>query len=100
MKYEKLVRDNVPHILDKKGVAYEKRIANKEEYKFELIKKLNEEVQEFSSEGSSEELADVLEVIDALRELDEYKNVDSIKFKKLAEKGGFKNKFILKGEKD
>jgi predicted house-cleaning noncanonical NTP pyrophosphatase (MazG superfamily) len=43
-KYNKLVRDKIPEYLDKKGISYEKRIAsNEEEYKAELIKKLEEE---------------------------------------------------------
>jgi predicted house-cleaning noncanonical NTP pyrophosphatase (MazG superfamily) len=98
MNYEKLVRDNIPEILDEKGIPYEKRVANEEEYKIELVKKL-EEVREFETEHSLEELADIIEVIEALRELPEYKNVEKVRFNKLAEKGGFKNRFILKGTK-
>ena len=45
-KYNKLVRDKIPEYLDSKGVLYEKRIANFEEYKEELIKKLDEEIKE------------------------------------------------------
>jgi predicted house-cleaning noncanonical NTP pyrophosphatase (MazG superfamily) len=50
-QYNKLVRDKIPAILDQKGIPYEKRIASKEEYRIELIKKLVEEVGEFSEEG-------------------------------------------------
>jgi hypothetical protein len=52
MKYEKLVRDKIPQILDKKGILYKKRKANDKEYKLELIKKLKEEVEEFIVQGS------------------------------------------------
>ena len=97
--YNKLVRDNIPDILDKKGIPYEKRVASPEEYQQELIKKLIEEVAEFSLAGEVEELADVLEVIEALRELPTYTNVDLIKLKKVTEKGSFKKRIILKGEK-
>jgi predicted house-cleaning noncanonical NTP pyrophosphatase (MazG superfamily) len=97
--YNKLVRDKIPEILDAKGIAYEKRIATLEEYRQELIKKLGEEVQEFVEAGSPEELADVLEVIEALRELSDYAAVEEIRLKKLEERGGFKEKIILKGEK-
>ena len=66
--YEKLVRDNIPEILDKKAVPYEKRIASPEEYRRELIKKLGEEVQEFlEASGDMGELADVIEVVEALK---------------------------------
>lgn len=99
--YNKLVRDKIPEILDKKGVLYEKRVATPEEYKNELVKKLSEEVNEFlESDASSDELADVLEVISALKDLPEYSQVEEIRLKKLEEKGGFKDRIILKGEKD
>lgn len=100
MKYNKLVRDKIPEILDKKGVAYEKRIATQEEYKFELIKKLEEEVNEFKEEGDVQELSDVLEVIESLKNLSEYKNVKEIRIQKKEERGGFEERVILSGEKD
>ena len=97
--YNKLVRDKIPETLDQKGVAYEKRIANETEYKTELIKKLVEESNEFAEAGSLEELADVLEVIAALKALPEYAGVEEIQKRKFEEKGGFSQKIILKGEK-
>ncbi|MFM2331151.1 MAG: hypothetical protein RLZZ26_658 [Candidatus Parcubacteria bacterium] len=98
-QYNKLVRDRIPEILDGKGVSYEKRVATFEEYKTELIKKLAEEVAEFGEAGAPEELADVLEVVSALKELPEYKNVEQLRQQKLAERGGFRGRIILKGEK-
>ncbi len=97
--YNKLVRDKIPEILDKKGVPYEKRIASAEEYKVELIKKLTEEIKEFITEEDPEELADVMEVIDAIKKLPEYVNVDELQKKKREERGGFDGRIILKGEK-
>lgn len=97
--YNKLVRDRIPEILDGKGVMYEKRIASSEEYKQELIKKLTEEVSEFAQAGDPEELADVIEVIEALKKLPEYENAEELRLKKLEERGGFDDKIILKGEK-
>jgi predicted house-cleaning noncanonical NTP pyrophosphatase (MazG superfamily) len=97
--YNKLVRDKIPDILDKKGVAYEQRVASPEEYKAELITKLGEDVQEFAEAGDIEELADVLEVIEALKQLAEYADVEQIRQKKKEERGGFDERIILKGEK-
>ena len=37
--YNKLVRDKIPDHLDSKGISYEKRIANQEEYKEEFEEK-------------------------------------------------------------
>jgi predicted house-cleaning noncanonical NTP pyrophosphatase (MazG superfamily) len=97
--YHKLVRDNIPALLDSKGVAYEKRIAGDTEYRRELIKKLCEESKEFAEAGAVEELADVLEVVDALRALPEYHDVLMVQAQKRAERGGFVGRIILKGEK-
>lgn len=98
-RYNKLVRDKIPQILDGKGVTYEKRVATPEEYKIELTKKLAEEVDEFSETGAPEELADVLEVIISLRKLPKYENVEELRKRKFEERGGFEEKIILKGEK-
>lgn len=97
--YNKLVRDKIPEMLDGKGIPYEKRIASPEEYKDELIKKLTEEVGEFTEAGAPEELADVLEVIEALRKLPEYEQVETLRVQKRNERGGFDEGIILKGEK-
>jgi len=97
--YEKLVRDRIPEILDKKEISYEKRIASPEEYRTELTKKLTEEASEFAEAGTLEEFADVLEVVEALKNLPEYQNVEKIRLEKLQERGGFSKKIILRGEK-
>jgi len=96
--YEKLVRDKIPERLDAKGIPYEKRIASDDEYRAELIKKLKEEAEEFQ-DGSIEELADVLEVLQALQMLPEYADVAQVQARKREERGGFSERFILKGEK-
>lgn len=97
--YDKLVRDRIPEILSEKGILYEQRVASDEEYKIELIKKLNEEALEFSLAGNPEELADVLEVIEALRQLPEYSRVVELQEKKREERGAFSKRLILKGQK-
>lgn len=96
-QYNKLVRDKIPEILDTKGVVYEKRTATEEEYKIELIRKLREELEEFEVAGDVEELADVIEVIEALKLLPEYVDVEGVRKKKKEECGGFGEKIILKG---
>jgi predicted house-cleaning noncanonical NTP pyrophosphatase (MazG superfamily) len=99
MKYNKLVRDKIPEILDLKNIPYEKRIAGQEEYKEELIKKLFEEIDEFRNDLSSEELADVLEVLESLVKLPDYQGVEDVKKEKKQKRGGFDKRIILKGEK-
>lgn len=101
VKYNKLVRDKIPEILDERGLSYEKRVASLEEYKLELIKKLKEEVDEFiEANGSPSELADVIEVVLALKKLPDYTEVEKLREEKLKERGGFEKRLIVKGEKD
>ncbi|MEN9604927.1 MAG: hypothetical protein RJB39_612 [Candidatus Parcubacteria bacterium] len=97
--YNKLVRDKIPEILDKKGISYEKRIASPEEYKTELVTKLQEEVDEFKAETDIEELADVMEVLESLKNLPEYSGAEEVRLRKREERGGFDDRIILKGEK-
>jgi len=98
-KYHKLVRDKIPEILDEKGVPYEKRTATDEEYRVKLLKKFREESDEFLDAKTPEELADVLEVIEALRKLPDYADVEKVRIEKRDKRGGFDQKIILRGEK-
>lgn len=97
MKYNKLVRDNIPEYIRSKGEEVTSHIADEREYGQKLKEKLVEEVEEFIAEESIEELADVLEVIDALVQ---YKGFDRtqlerVKEKKAHEKGRFNDRIIL-----
>jgi len=98
-QYHKLVRDKIPEILDAKGIPHEKTLVTGAEYRKVLIEKLVEEVAEFAEAGAVEELADVLEVVSALRTLPEYENVEEVRKKKEEERGGFTGGIVLKGEK-
>lgn len=96
-EHYKLVRDRIPDILKEKGIKYYSHIANKEEFEEKLYKKLREELDEFMDEPSVEELADMLEVIDAIRtfhniNLDELKTVKS---RKKRERGSFIDRIVL-----
>ncbi len=97
MKYNKLVRDNIPDLLSSKRIEYLIHTATNEEYWLKLKEKLLEEVYEFNNSESSEELADVLEVIEAIIS---YKNInkveiEKIKNKKAEERGKFEKRIIL-----
>ncbi len=97
--YRKLVRDKIPAHLESKAIPHEKHQADPEEFRSELIKKLQEEIIEFSEAGDIEELADILEVIDTLKTLPEYADVLEVQRKKRDEKGGFVERFIVAGYK-
>lgn len=90
----KLVRDLIPEIIKNDGSTPRTHIASDEEYEQKLKEKLQEEVDEFLQNPSAEELADILEVIHALRD-HKFKDVESLRQKKAEERGSFKNKIIL-----
>lgn len=78
--YNKLVRDKIPNIIKEKRETPVVRILDEIEYKKELEKKLYEEYKEViesSGDDRVEELADMLEVIRALANL-ENKNLNDV----------------------
>ena len=96
--YNKLVRDKIPEIIKKSGHKPIVYTADDEEYIKRLYDKLIEEIEEFKKNPSSEELADILEVCDAIMMYYgiSSEDVKEIKNKKFKERGGFLNKIILK----
>ena len=75
-----------------------RRLATIKSYFKYLVKKVIEEINEFYQTPTSEEMADVVEVlltIGQLKKLD-YRKIEKTRLKKLIEKGGFKKKYILK----
>ena len=68
MRYEKLVRDKIPSIIEAGGKTPITRILSQEEYRHYLEAKLDEEVAEFHKDKNAEELADILEVVYGLAE--------------------------------
>lgn len=99
--HNKLVRDNIPNIIEGNNETAVIHILSETEYKSELFKKLSEECSEVISSKSSEELveelADVLEVIKSIAEL-EGKSLDSVievADKKRLKRGGFAKRIYL-----
>ena len=97
MKYNKLVRDKIPEYIKSKGGNAIVHIADDKEYWEKLKDKLQEEVKEFIEAESVEEMADVLEVIDAILDFKNFnkKELEKVKNKKADERGKFKNKIVL-----
>lgn len=95
--YNKLVRDGIPEYLDSKHVPYKIHIADELEYEAKLFEKLKEEVDEFNASKSIDELADMLEIINAITIYKEFSSfdIDQVKQKKFEERGGFSKKIIL-----
>lgn len=97
MEYNKLVRDNVPDVLQKKGIGSETHVALEEEYEEKLRDKLLEEVHEYLGDPNTEELADILEVVYALSALHNttIDDLETLRKDKANERGGFSKKIIL-----
>ena len=64
--YNKLVRDNIPEIIKNQGETPYVSVLDDKQYNTELRKKLKEEVREYLVSEEIEELADIIEVIEAL----------------------------------
>ena len=62
IKYNKLVRDYIPEIIEASGKSCVTEILSDEEYLRMLDAKLDEELAEYHKDRNIEELADLLEV--------------------------------------
>lgn len=100
--FNKLVRDRIPEIIEKNGEKAIVRILEDAEYKYYLEKKLDEEVAEYHESKELLELADILEVVYSLCEVQGY-SVDELISeyqKKHEERGGFYKKIFLIGKEE
>ncbi len=97
MKYNKLVRDKIPEIIRKDRKAPVFHEAGEDEYWKKLKEKLKEEAEEFLENGSSEELVDILEVINSICEFKKLqsKELEKLRKNKLEKRGGFGKRIIL-----
>ena len=96
--YNKLVRDNIPAIIEAKGAACETEILSNADYLRLLDAKLDEELAEYRQDQSLEELADLLEVIYACAKARGYTvaELESVRAEKAAKRGGFDRRILLK----
>jgi predicted house-cleaning noncanonical NTP pyrophosphatase (MazG superfamily) len=99
VQYDKLVRDRIPEIIREAGkVAITRTVKDPAELKLRLIDKLGEEMQEYRESGSVEEIADILEVLQALVEQVHglsWEQVREIQGRKWEERGGFRDGIVL-----
>lgn len=95
--YNKLVRDKIVEIIESKGEKAVFHIADETEYWDKLQEKLKEEVNEFTKDPNVGEIADILEVIDAICEFKNFDKVEleSTKNKKAEDRGRFTKRIIL-----
>lgn len=95
--YNKLVRDKIPEIIEADGKTCKTRILSNDEYVAALESKLNEEVAEYQADKNLEEMADVLEVLQAICAARGYSvaELEALRKKKADERGGFAEKIFL-----
>ncbi len=95
--YDKLIRDQIPEIIENAGKEYEIHKADRAEYIAKLLLKVEEELEEFKEEPSIAELADLFEVLDAIIDYYDFdrEEIKEYQTDKRKERGAFKKQLIL-----
>ena len=97
-KYNKLVRDRIPEIIESSGKTCITEVLSDEEYLKMIDAKLDEELAEYHKDQNIEELADLLEVIRAAVIARGYsiEELEKVRAEKAAKRGVFEKKMLLK----
>lgn len=97
IKYNKLVRDRIPEIIEASGKACKTTVLRDAEYLLMLDAKLDEELAEYHKDQNIEELADLLEVIRAVAIARGYtvEELEHVRKQKAEKRGAFQNKVFL-----
>jgi predicted house-cleaning noncanonical NTP pyrophosphatase (MazG superfamily) len=97
-RYNKLVRDRIPEIIESSGRICVTEILSDEDYLKMLDAKLDEELAEYHADQNIEELADLMEVIRASAVARGYtvEELEQIRVEKVTKRGAFTRKILLK----
>ena len=97
-KYNKLVRDHIPEIIEASDSTCVTEILSDEAYLRMLDTKMDEELAEYHKDQNIEELADLLEVIRAAAIARGYtlEQLEQVRAEKAAKRGGFEKKILLR----
>ena len=101
-EHNKIVRDQIPEIIEKNGQRALCRAAEKEEIIRGLEAKLTEELAEYLEDHSLEEMADLLEVIHGLlyhRGIS-WEELERIRLEKRQKRGGFEQGIWLEATEE
>jgi predicted house-cleaning noncanonical NTP pyrophosphatase (MazG superfamily) len=95
--YNKLVRDNIPGIIEENNSEYDIHIASDKEYVEKLFDKALEEIEEFKEEPITKEMADIMEVLIALCNFYglSLEEVESVRKERAKKRGAFEQRIIL-----
>lgn len=96
--YNKLVRDQIPEIIESSGKRCTVEILSDKDYLRMVDAKLDEELAEYHKDQNIEELADLLEVIYAATKARGYsiKQLEAVRAEKAVKRGAFDKKILLK----
>ena len=102
MQYHKLVRDRIPEIIESDGKICDWETLSDADYLRLLEEKLNEELAEYQQSKSLEELADLLEVMQAVLKARgwTWEELEQVRAEKAAKRGGFEKKILLKAVRE
>lgn len=98
MKYNKLIRDRIPEIIESTGKTCVTEFLSDEDYLRMIDAKLDEELAEYHKDQNIEELADLMEVIYAAAVARGYtlEQLEQVRAEKAAKRGAFTKKILLK----
>lgn len=96
-KFNKLVRDKIPQIIEAGGGTCVIRKLSGDEYLRALDQKLDEELAEYHKDQNIEELADLLEVLYAAAVARGYslEQLEQVRKEKALARGGFEESVLL-----
>ena len=91
------MRDRIPEIIRSRDAQPTVRIASEDELDLLMRTKIVEEAEELLTSGETEEIADLLEVIDALIQLRGFSSakLDQLRAEKNQTRGGFRRGYVL-----
>lgn len=97
-RYNKLVRDKIPEIIEASGRKCITEVLLDKEYLQMIDAKLDEELDEYHKGPNIEELADLVEVIYAAAVARGYtiEQLEQARKEKAADRGGFEKRILLK----
>lgn len=96
-EFDKLVRDKIPEVIREDGQEPKVHHVDGVAYADRLVEKLVEEVTEYRQSRETEELADILEVVHAIRNQHGLTNTElqQIRAQKAADHGRFADGVVL-----
>ena len=99
--YNKLIRDGIHAVMDRKGLKYKTRIMDETEYRKAARQKVVEECMEIvnaaNREKLIEELADLAEIVRAVCDAEKISatEIEDIRAQKETKRGAFKKRLFL-----